>query len=424
MTSNGRLTVGNHTFAAWFPAVIFLIFSSCVTPIPEQNLASTEENSFLSPESAVVPAARSGDADTSAADTGSPVSVQDDMVPVDPLEDVARIWNGGLSDEAAERFHQEDVAALSSGEREAEWSFWRGRLFLRQWSARNLGLAEDNISALLLDNDDIWAGTWTGGVVRLSEPLSDAVIWDRGIPSLAVRTVNRIIRSENDIWIVRYGAVERFDLRSETWSVETGLPVTERLQDLLIQDSRMYLATLGRGLWVKENRNWRQIPEPGMFINRIEKGRDGEILVATMDRGVYVYRPAERRWIQPPPGVLRSINVTSMLRSGSRIVGGTYGSGAFIWDTEESTVRFFDEGEIGDPWVMAVVFSGGRYHFATFGAGVRAWHPERDEWDSIGIDDGLPSADVVSLAGDERGNVWAGTLGGGIVRISGGIYAD
>jgi hypothetical protein len=420
----GRLIAKNQIGASWIPVMILLIFASCATPKPDQNIVNTTERSSVHHEYETYPASRSGDDPSSAADTDSSVSIQGKVSQIDPLVEVAGFWNGGLNDEAAERFHQEDVVSLSSGGRKPEWSFWRGRLFLRQWSARNLGLAEDNISALLLDNDDVWAGTWTGGVVRLSEPLDDAVIWDRGIPSLAVRTVNRIVRSQNDIWVVRYGVVERFDMRSETWSVESDLPVKERLQDLLIQGPRMYLATLGHGLWVMENRNWRQIPEPGMFINRLEEGRDGEMLVATMDRGIFVYRPAERRWIQPPPGVLRSINVTSMLRSGSRIVGGTYGSGAFIWDTEESTVRFFDEGDIGDPWVMAVAYSGGRYHFATFGAGVRSWQPDRNEWDSIGINDGLPSADIVSLAGDGNGTLWAGTLGGGIIRISGGIYAD
>jgi len=306
----------------------------------------------------------------------------------------------------------------------SESASWGAYSHLQRWSAADLGLAEGSISALFIDNDDVWAGTWMGGVIRFSEPLGNSTVWDPGAPSLGLRTVNRITRYDDAIWIVRYASVERYDLRTGQWSVLSDLPTDDRLQDLLIQDSRLYLATLGHGLWVRENRIWRNIPEPGLFINRLEMGLKGEILVATLDRGPFLYRPEARLWVQPPPGFLRNVNVTSMLRSDASVLGGTYGNGAFIWDTADGSIRFIDDRFLGDRWVLAVAATGTRYHFATFGAGLRSWHSEQDRWVAIGIEEGLPSVDIASLASDAQGDLWVGTLGGGIVKLSGGIYVD
>ena len=342
----------------------------------------------------------------------------------DPLADVERLWYDGFTDEARERFKDEDVNLLSDGERSAEWSLWRGRLFTSRWSGADLGLAGENVSALLADGDDLWAGTWTGGIIRLSVPLGSYTTWDPGLPSLAVRTVNRITRENNSVWIVRYGSLERYDLRSGEWSVEADIPVSERLQDVTVLNGKVYLATLGHGLWVKEKRKWRMITNPGLFITRLESGDEGEILIATMDRGLYVYRPDDEVWLRPPPGLLRETNITSLLKSGNSIVGGTYGSGAFVWDLEASNVYYFGAEELGDPWVLAVVESEGRFFFGTFGAGLNSMNTETGIWDRIGLAEGFPSADVASLTVDSSGNVWAGTLGGGIILISGGIYGD
>ncbi|RKX74357.1 MAG: hypothetical protein DRP60_10395 [Spirochaetes bacterium] len=334
------------------------------------------------------------------------------------LEEVSLLWHAGFHDDARLRFNAENT------DKDDEWHLWRGRLFIEQWSGSDLGLAGENISALLSDNDDIWAGTWTGGVIRFSVPLGTPTVWDPGLPSLAVRTVNRILSDNGVVRVLRYASLERYNKRSGKWFTETDLPASDRLQDLCIINNKTYLATLGYGLWVKTGVNWQKIDYPGLFINRLEEGEDGELLVATMDMGLFLYDTNNHSWTQPPSGRISEKNITSLIREGKYIIGGTYGNGAFIWNTDNSDVKTFNRDTLGDPWVLAVAGIGHHFYFGTFGSGLNVLDIKSGEWDRISLAEGISSADIASLIKDNEGNLWAGTLGGGIIRVSGSIYDD
>ena len=240
--------------------------------------------------------------------------------------------------------------------------------------------------------------------------------------------MNRFRRIPAGIAVVRYGAVELYDTRSGLWESWSGLPADERLQDILHSRGRIYLGTLGRGLWVSRRSGerageWTRLNEPGAFITRLEEAPGNRILIATMDRGVFIYDPSEDSWRRPPDAWLRRANVTSIMEYNGLCIGGTYGEGAFVWDTRGDGITRFGEERLGDSYVLATVESDGRIFFGTFGGGVRVWNPGTDEWDALSLADGFLSADASSLAAG-AGRIWAGTLQGGVVGIDRGIYGD
>jgi len=338
------------------------------------------------------------------------------------LTEVDTLWERDKREEAKRLFGEIDREKLSPGWEKSQWTYLRGLLFIEKWSGPELGLAEGNISSLLVDRDDVWIGTWTGGITRLSDPLQSHTVKDAGLPTMAIRTVNRIRRYRTSIWVVRYGSLERYDTRSGIWEPVGYLPVNERLQDVCILDGKIYLATLGRGLWVREGNEWSIVPTPGKFITKLELGHDGEIIIATMNNGLFLHSPGEDIWLHPPSDVFGGVNVTSVLRSGDRVIGGTFGEGGFIWDTKTSEVLWFGLEELGDLWVLSVAELGDSLLFGTFGSGVSHLNTIDETWDRVSIEEGLPSADVTSLSVDTRGNIWVGTLGGGVVKVPGDIY--
>lgn len=302
-----------------------------------------------------------------------------------------------------------------------EWAIWRAKLFTAHYSTVEAGLSGENVSAMLIDQDDLWIGTWSGGLARLSVATEALTVWDPGLPSLALRTINRIRRDDENIFVVRYGALEQYKLRTNRWKTINKLPVNERLQDVVFFEDQIYLATLGRGLWVRgAGSHWTLMEKPGKFITGLEIF-DGQIFIATMDQGLYIYDVGKEHWIRPPDGFLRKVNVTSIIRMDELFVGGTYGSGAFIWNPESNQVDIIDENLLGDSYVLTVLEHQKRVYFGTFGGGLRSWNPDNDTWDIFSLSEGLPSSDVASLASG-LSSIWVGTLGGGIVRINAEIH--
>jgi len=419
MMQKDRGIFGKTLCLFFFLSSVILVCSTCSTDTsrPERDGITSEsgipENSSLIGITENVESRQDPSSFTS--DRGG----DDQITPaLNMIDEVRQLWYAGYYEDARQHFD------LKPDVKNDEWRLWRGKLFIEQWEGSELGLAGENISALLSDKDDIWAGTWTGGLVRFSEPLGTYTVWDPGLPSLAVRTVNRILSDGKTISVVRYASIENYNKRTGEWHAETGLPATDRLQDLCIIGKKTYLATLGYGLWEKTVRGWSQIDFPGLFINRLEQGAENELLIATMDRGLFILDTESGSWIQPPQGKLRASNITSLIRSGVSIVGGTYGDGAFIWNTVSSEVNVFGRDILGDPWVLSVIEEGNRYIFGTFGAGLNILNEDFRDWDRISLQEGLKSADIASLTEDDSGNIWAGTLGGGIIRISGSIYGD
>ncbi len=395
-------------------AIITLI-SACITTGPD----TVSRSDFSTADDA-----SAQEVDESPQTTGSPETRQTRSEPADVLIQVSNYWKHGDLINARNSFWSPSVQALKDSDRHDQWALWRSRLYLQNWDGAFFGLAGENISAILSDTDDIWMGTWTGGLSRYSRPLDSSENWDPGLPSKAVRTVNRIRRHGDTIHVIRYGELSSYNQRTSRWTFEKKLPVEIRLQDYLIRGNTEYLASLGDGLWVRIEGRWERLSEPGLFINRLEMGKDNEIIVATMDRGIHVYNVTGDSWITPDDDRLRYANVTSAISLGNMIIGGTYGDGAFYWNRDTGETEFFDESVLGDGWVLSVVSRGSWVYFATFGAGLNCWNVETGEWDRISISEGLPTGDIASLAIAEDDAIWAGTLGGGIVRIEDGVHGD
>jgi len=405
MNSN-RLFDTCRSACVFLTAFPFLLFLSCSTSKKSNTvIANSVDEIHLDKESVV---------NTNSADSSVETSAL--------LMEIDSLWEANSKEESRRLFAEVDKEGLSPGWETSRWTYLRGLLFTEKWSASELGLAEGNISALLADRDDVWIGTWTGGITRLSDPLQNHTLRDAGLPSLSIRTVNRIRRYKTSIWVVRYGALEKYDTRSGTWELVNDLPVNERLQDLCILDDKTYLGTLGKGLWVKEGNEWSIISKPGKFITKLELGNDGELIVATMNRGLFLHNPRENTWIRPPSNLLGEANVTSVLRSANLIIGGTFGDGGFIWNTKSSEVLWLGLEELGDLWVLSVAELNGFLLFGTFGSGLNRLDLINGAWDRMSIEEGLPSTDVTSLSIDAERNVWVGTLGGGVAKISSYIY--
>jgi len=345
-----------------------------------------------------------------------------EVVP-DPLEEVRKLLYAGFPEKARERFRQKDAA----GERHFEWALLRGQLYVKKHKAESAGLSDKNISRIFIDNDDLWIGTWMGGISRYSIPLKQYTMFDSGEPSLNVKTVNRITSGGKNIYILTYGNLYKYNKRSSEMFRINNLPVKEKLQDYLISNNNEYLATLGYGLWVKTDKKWEKISMPDNFITSLGIYNDNFIIVGTMNNGVFLYNTVNGSLINPEEPDLSVMNITSFDTDSDNIICGTFGSGAFLWNPVTGRTEKIVPDDFDINWILSVLVSGETVYFATFGNGIAAWNREKNLWDKISVEEGLFSPDVSSLAvsagtGKKDGVLWAGLIGGGFLEIDRGIH--
>lgn len=326
--------------------------------------------------------------------------------------------------EARRRFASVEPSAPGTAEERRLYGLIARRIYLRHITPESFGLLDGNVSAMAPDYDDLWIGTWTGGVARYTFSTGAAEVFQAGRETLAPTTVRSIVATGDSVWVGAYDGLFVFDKRRSTWREilrVDGRPL-EKVQSVLVLDGKAYAATAGDGIWEHHAGAVRPILADsgiGPLVNVLHSSPVG-VLVGTLDRGAYLVRegPAGRAVVRPlsevAPG-LGAVNVTCFVEDGAVTWVGTYGEGLYRWNRRTNDVAHFrkEDGSIPDDWILSGIATERAAYFGTFGGGVAVFEKRPKAWRSLGIAEGLSSADVASVSYWEP-NLYFGTLGGGV----------
>jgi hypothetical protein len=296
----------------------------------------------------------------------------------------------------------------------------RVRLVWDAVSAADLGLADSNVAALRVDGDDLWVGTWNGGVARWSVSSRQSTPFPS--PSFA----RSIEATDRRIWVGTADGLAWYGKAGGSW----GFSAAWKALCVAAAAGDLWAGSLGDGLFRLRGEDWEQVSDgelPGRFVTCIAAGpTPATVLVGTMNLGLLVLDTGSgnmRSLEQIQPG-FTARNVTSVLSdSQGRVWIGTYGEGLFQWQPGSDpggkpgpgALRRYSRqtGEIGDDWVLAICETPRALYFGTFGAGVSVRDTASETWRRFGIADGLSSLDVTSIAARPP-FVFFGTLGAGV----------
>ncbi len=311
----------------------------------------------------------------------------------------------------------EDAESYRSLSKRLRWVFFSGS---------SLGLGDENISTLRADGDDIWIGTWNGGVARYSMASGEIVSYP-----LAAAMSRCIEVAERRIWVGTAEGLSWFSKSSARWdSVEEfRIPDVMKVQALAYCGDELYAGTLGDGLFRLKDGAWEPVDYgglPGSFITCLyaEPG-DKRLFIGTMTMGLLIYDGTTGRisslWDSHPE--FEGANVTSILQDkGGRTWIGTYGDGLYMLPREGGKVRHLTRasGEIADDWVLSACETATGIYFGSFGGGVSVLDKTSGEWRRIGLADGLPSLDITAIAAGGS-YLFFGTLGAGVCMYYEGV---
>ena len=292
------------------------------------------------------------------------------------------------------------------------------RLSWGSLSQEQIGLKDANISVVRVDGDDLWIGTWNGGISRYSISRQKATVFETGGESLIPRTVRSIEVTPTRVWIGTYQGLYQYTKSSSNWQ-KIGF-FDAKVESLCAVQGTLYVGTLGGGLWRSRGETWEKIRQgvlPGQFVNSLAV-RDDHLLIGTLNLGLVMMSLKTGRIfsfddINPD---LRARNVITLLPENEDTLWiGTYGEGLYRWNKRENKIEHFSKasGEIADDWVLCAVQAESGLYFGTFGGGVSRFVPESDLWERIGLRQGLSALDISSVT-YAAPNLFFGTLGAGL----------
>jgi ligand-binding sensor domain-containing protein len=293
-----------------------------------------------------------------------------------------------------------------------------------RWStleAEQFGLNDANVSALQIDGDDLWSGTWNGGVSRYSVGSGESTLFKIGSESLTARTVRTIEVTPARVWIGTYQGLFQYTKSTSRWQEMQFFG--DKVEALEAVGETVFVGTLGRGLWRSTVRGWEKITQgglPGEFVNCLVASND-YLLIGSLNLGLVVldlHTGRLRSFDSINPDLTARNVITLLVEDEDNLWIGTYGQGLYRWNRRENAVEHYSKasGQLADDWVLCAVQARTGLYFGTFGGGITLLSAQGRSWQRIGLRQGLAALDISAVTYAPP-RLYFGTLGSGIAVL-------
>jgi len=322
----------------------------------------------------------------------------------------------------ARNYFKQIKIPFTAKEELAAYDLLKRRLAWESITPEAIGAGDGNISAIAVDGDDLWIGTWNGGVARYSYSTGKIRLFKEGVNSITDNSILAIAVEKKRIWVGTYNGLAFYSKTDSSWHTieKFGKVHPGKISVIKNIGDEVYAGTLGNGLWKYGKNSWKRVGDekiPGNYILCLEEVGN-ELYLGTMTQGICILdrnRGTFKNLDQVVPEFTPR-NITMLLADNAgRLWIGTYGSGLVLWDKRTSALAYYSKksGEIGDDWVLCGISSAQGIYFGTFGGGAAFFAFKDESWHTLGIAEGLTSRDVAALACSGP-VVYFGTLGAGI----------
>jgi ligand-binding sensor domain-containing protein/signal transduction histidine kinase len=297
----------------------------------------------------------------------------------------------------------------------------RGKRF--ETLAATTGLSSSPVMAIAdMPNGEIWIGTRDAGLYRLREGRTEAIT--KGLPDLKI---NCLLPTKNgELWVGTDRGIVRWN---GTELTRSGIPPSmDNIQALALtidRDSNIWVGTNSQGLLRLNSRGVSQLDEGARgtseAVTAVFEDREGNIWIGSAN-GIERLRDSVFVTYSTPEGLPSEKNGPVYLDSENRmwfapITGGLY------WLSNGQSRRVADAG-LGKDVVYSIAGGSGELWVGRQRGGLTRlrMHENAVTYVTYTQTDGLAQNSVYAVYRTRDGSVWAGTLSGGISRLSGGKF--
>jgi len=196
------------------------------------------------------------------------------------------------------------------------------------WTAVNNGLTSNKVWSLAVSDSNIFVGTATGGVFRLTVNDTNWTAVNTGITNSSVYS---LVVSGSNIFAGTGGGVFLSTNSGTSWTaVNTGLTNT-LITALAVSDANLFAGTAGGGIFLSTNNgtSWTAV-NTGITSNYVYAFAvsDRNVFAGTSTKGIFLSTNNGTNWTDVNQG-LTVINVRSLTVLGTNLFAGTYSGG--VW---------------------------------------------------------------------------------------------
>ncbi|WGK70035.1 hypothetical protein P0082_04020 [Candidatus Haliotispira prima] len=329
-------------------------------------------------------------------------------------------------------WNQTNLEDITTDEGRESYRLLKTWLFSQKVESVNIELADMQVSAMYLDHDDLWLGTWNGGIYRLSLSSGEGFALEADAPSLVPKVVYRIRKSDNAFWFAMHQGLRFYNYQTGAggWLQMPG--VTGAVSDFLENSEGLFVASLTQGAWHRTLAGdispiGEQLGSgPGI-------GRDGPVspvvalafqndiglILGTAEQGAFrrknsVVEPLQN--LEPTLGQLKHVN--HIVNDGSSLWFASAGEGLFRWNYQNSqTYRISSESFLlRSDRISALLHSGDWVFLGDDRGGLAGYHLEDQKWYMWDSGRNLEFSDISTIA-YRNGELFYSTLAGGVYRI-------
>lgn len=283
------------------------------------------------------------------------------------------------------------------------------RRIVWRYFSRLDNLPDNAISAVSFDGDDVWIGTWSGGLVRYTRSSAMISIYNptnSKLPSFFIRDV--LVRPDR-VWVGMHSGLALFDKKTASWQSFPQFSKFSFKRLIADENGTIYAATLYNGVYASTNEgaSWKNIVPQKTVLDLAISG--GKLYIATAEQGVYVFENGELSSLLP------KITAKSLLPEGGKLWVGSYGDGLLSLDIASGRVlKTYGEAELGSVHIENLCMVDDMLWVGLLDRGAVRFDGRR--WVRFGLRDGLPGLELTTIT-REKEYLWFGTLAGGL-----GVY--
>ncbi len=341
----------------------------------------------------------------------------------------------------AEQFYKEDdrkwalyawnntsLKDLTTDESRESYRLLKTWLFSETLKVENLDLAEMQVAAMYLDFDDLWLGTWNGGIYRLSLSSGEHYALAKDTPSLVPKVVYRIRKSGNAFWFAMYQGLRFYNYHtgSSGWLQMPG--VTGAVSDFLESSEGLFVASLTHGAWqrtasgdifplsIAGSSDGLSVATP---VAALEYQENLGLILGSVGKGALRWKNGVMESlenIEPIFSLLKNVN--HIVDDGTSLWFASSGEGLFRWDYRNNRAYQIsaEDSLLRSNRISALLYSSDWIFVGDEQGGLVGYHLPDQKWYMWDSGRRLEFGSISSLA-YRNGQLFYSTLAGGVRQI-------